>query len=182
MFLFYFQKRIDPLDRTLNTSVCFVNRQLSNHSSSDFTNKQIAELYAYVSDMPDSPLKRRFIKQFNKVSHCSGTPCDMKSRRNASSLTGSIRKIMCKTPAKRKNSYDLAQQCGVTMPDCSYTPRSKVTCYSGLDTTPLKGNPSGGSLRKQIQEHMPIQCSKLPLVSVIESKILFNSFTSCFVN
>ena len=163
-----FQKRIDPLDRTLNTTVTFANRQALQYDSADFTNRQIAELYAYVNKMPDSPQKRRFIKQFNKVSHGSGTPapsCDSKTRRNTASLSGSIRKMMCKTPAKRKNSYDLAQQCSVDIPDSCYTPRLKSQCYEEVDSTPTRGSQCAHSLRRQIQDSIHIECSKLPLVS-----------------
>lgn len=51
-------------DDVINTAVTFCNRE--NVPQEDITQKHLAELYAYISTMPETPRKRNLIKQFNR--------------------------------------------------------------------------------------------------------------------
>lgn len=55
----------DQEDDVINTAITFCNRE-EDDKSKDITEKQLAELYAYISTMPETPRKKSLIKQFNR--------------------------------------------------------------------------------------------------------------------
>jgi hypothetical protein len=91
---------VDSDDEIIITSIGFADRQASQLAAVQFdTAKAIADLYAHVSQMPDSAYKRRLLKQFNKSMN-TGTPASLAAtssrRRNLATFTQSIKRILTK--------------------------------------------------------------------------------------
>lgn len=59
------QKRgLDPSDIVINTTITFADRQASQQAASHTdTQTALAQLYAHVSNMPESTKKRKLLKQ-----------------------------------------------------------------------------------------------------------------------
>ena len=86
------QKRLDPSDIVINTTMTFADRAASLEAAAQTdTQVALAQLYAHVSSMPDSTKKRKLLKQFNKANGMGTPRASPKQHRRSKSLSDSIK-------------------------------------------------------------------------------------------